>query len=234
MKSLGLCLVLVVSSTGCFSTWATLQATGHPGAADENVREERVPQPGVREHLTVSIVDGQFKCTASQQATDIVYHSGYRYGSRWKKSAALMFVAEAALATALYFSNPDDPSKRMTYLVGAGFFALDAIGTGVIAFIPRKEIYREKTVAVTTPVRDACPENLSVQIAGETYLIDAAGRIGELGDAALAEWSRTPNSELVVDFSGRTSPLRSDGLLRVAVFDVPAGTLAATALARTE
>jgi hypothetical protein len=214
--------------TGCFSTWTTLQATGHPGASDENVREERVPQPGVREHLTVSIVDGQFKCTASQQATDIVYRSGYRYGSRWKKSTALMFVAEAALATAFYFSNPDDPSKRMTYLVGAGFFALDAIGTGVIAFIPRKEIYREQTVAITTPVRDVCPEGLSVQIAGETYPINAAGRIGELGEAALGE-QRAPGADLVIDFEGRSSPVRSDGLVRAAIFDVPTGTLARVA-----
>ena len=230
MKSLSIVLVLVLSSTGCFSTWATLQATGHPGAADENVREERVPQPGIREHLTVSIVDGQFKCTSSQQATDIVYRSGYRYGSRWKKGAALMFVTEAALAAALYFANPEDPSKRMSYLLAAGFLAADAVGTGVIAFIPRKEIYNEKTVAVTTPVRNVCPDGLAVQIASETYPIDAAGRIGELGDAALAEWSRTPNSELVIEFGGRTSPLRSDGMLRAAVFDVPAGTLASVTL----
>jgi hypothetical protein len=214
MKSLALALALAVGLTGCFSTWTTLQATGHPGASDENVREERVPQPGVREHLTVSIVDGQFKCTASQQATDIV--------------TALMFVAEAALATAFYFSNPDDPSKRMTYLVGAGFFALDAIGTGVIAFIPRKEIYREQTVAITTPVRDVCPEGLSVQIAGETYPINAAGRIGELGEAALGE-QRAPGADLVIDFEGRSSPVRSDGLVRAAIFDVPTGTLARVA-----
>jgi hypothetical protein len=143
-----------------------------------------------------------------------------------------MFITEAALATAFYFSNPDDPAKRLSYLAGAGFFALDAVGTGVIAFIPRKEVYREQSVAVTTPVRDACPEGLSVQIAGETYPIDAAGRVGELADAALAEWQRAPNSELLVDFEGRTSPLRSDGLVRSAIFDVPAGTLAAVAISK--
>lgn len=232
MKALAFALSIAVGSTGCFSTWVGLQATGHAGAPDENVREERVPQPGVREHLAVTLADdGHFKCASSQTATDIVYHSGYRYGSKWKKGAALMFLAEAALATALYFSNPEDPSKRATYIVGAGFFALDAIGTGVIAFIPRKEIYREQSVAVTTPVRDACPDGLSVQIAAETYPIDAAGAIGELGQAALAEWQRTPNSELLVDFEGRTSPVRSDGLVRSAIFDVPAGTLAGDTLA---
>ena len=232
MKSLALCLALAVSSTGCFSTWVGLQATGHPGAVDENVREERVPQPGVREHLAVTLTaDGHFKCTATQTATDVVYHSGYRYGSKWKKGAAIMVLAEAALATALYFSNPDDPGKRMSYRIGAGFFALDAIGTAAIAFIPRKEIYREQSVAVSTPVRDVCPEDLSVQIAAETYPIDAAGSVGELGEAALAEWQRTPNSQLLVDFAGRTSPVRSDGLVRSAIFDVPAGTLAGGALA---
>ncbi|HTL38726.1 MAG TPA: hypothetical protein VL326_36595 [Kofleriaceae bacterium] len=225
-----LALMVALAATGCFSTWVGLQASGHPGAPDESAREERVPQPDVREHLAVSLVDGQFKCTSSQQATDIVYHSAYRYGSKWKKAAALMFVTEAALATALYFSNPDDPSKRASYLIGAGFLALDAVGTGVIAFIPRKEIYREQSVAVSTPVRDACPEGLSVQIASETYPIDGAGHIGEIGDAALAEWQRTPSGELLIDFEGRTSPLRTDGFLRSAVFDVPAGTLASVAL----
>ncbi|HUS28490.1 MAG TPA: hypothetical protein VMZ53_08275 [Kofleriaceae bacterium] len=230
MKSLALCLALALASTGCFSTWVGMRVAGHPGTADESVREERVPQPGLREHLAVSLVGGRFKCTSSQQATDIVYHSGYRYGSRWKRSAAIMFVAEAALATAFYFSNPDDPSKRASYLLAAGFFAADAVGTGVIAFIPRKEIYREETIAVSTPVRDACPEGLSVQIASETYPIDAAGAVGELGETALAEWQQAANGELLVDFEGRTSPLRSDGLVQAAIFDVPAGTLAGVAL----
>lgn len=233
MKSFILCAAIAASTTGCFSTWVGMTASGHPGATDESAREERVPQPGVREHLAVSLVDGQFKCTSTQTATDVVYHSAYRYGSRWKKTAALMFVTEAALATALYFSNPDDPGKRLTYLVGAGFFALDAVGTGVIAFIPRKEVYREQSVAVSTPVRDACPEGLSVQIASETYPIDAAGHIGELGDAALADWQRAagPGTDLVIDFEGRSSAMRSDGIVRSAIFDVPAGTLAGAALA---
>lgn len=231
MKTLA--VLIVLATTGCFSTWVGMQATGHAGAPDESVREERVPEPGVREHLAITLADdGHFKCTSSQTATDIVYHSGYRYGSKWKKGAALMFVTEAALATAFYFSNPDDPSKRASYLIAAGFLAADAVGTGVIAFIPRKETYREQSFAVTTPVRDVCPDGLSVQIASETYAIDAAGAIGELGDAALAEWQHTPNGELLVDFEGRTSPIRSDGLLHSAVFDVPAGTLAAVALAR--
>jgi hypothetical protein len=229
-RSLVLPTVLVLATTGCFSTWAGFQASGHPGAPDEHVREETVPQPGVSEHLAVSLVDGRFKCTSTQRATDIVYHSAYRYGSGWKRGAAAMFVTEAALAAALYFSRPDDdPSKRATYLVGAGFLAVDAVGTGIIALIPRKEIYRERSVAVTTPVRDACPDGLSMQLAGETYPIDAAGAIGELGDAALTEFLARPTGELIIDFEGRTSPLRSDGLVRAAVFDVPAGTLAVIA-----
>ena len=231
MKALGFALAVAIASTGCFSTWVGLQATGHPGAVDENVREERVPQPGVREHLAVSLVNGGFKCTSTQTASDIVYHSGYRYGSKWKKGAALMFLAEAALATAFYFSNPEDPGKRLSYQVGAAFLAIDAVGTGVIAFIPRKEIYREQSIAVTTPVRDVCPDGLSVQVANETYAIDGVGHVGELGEAALAEWQRSPSGDLLIDFEGRTAPLRSDGIVRSAVFDVPAGTLAASALA---
>lgn len=219
-----LVFLIAVAASGCFSTWAGIEASGHTGAPDEHVREERVPQPGVREHLAVSLVDGRFKCDATQTATDVVYHSAYRYGSRWTKTAALMAVTETALAVALYFSKPDDPA----HVLGAGFFAVDALGTTVIAFIPRKEIYREQSVAVTTPVRDVCPEGLSVQIAGEVYPINAAGALGELGDAALADWLRTPSAELTIDFEGRTSPLHSDGMIRAAIFDVQPGTLAAT------
>jgi len=45
------CNPLVVSTSGCFSTWVGLQASGHPGTSDEHVREERVPLPG--EQLSV-------------------------------------------------------------------------------------------------------------------------------------------------------------------------------------
>ncbi|HSD88916.1 MAG TPA: hypothetical protein VLB44_15415 [Kofleriaceae bacterium] len=228
MKSLVVTLALLFGSTGCFTTWVGLRASGHAGAPDESVREERVPQPGIQERLVVTLqrASSKFECKAEQRATDAVYHSAYRYGSGWKKAVVLMFVAEALVATVLYVGKPDDPA----HIAGAGFFALDAVGTGALFFAPRKEIYRSETEPVTTTIREVCPEGLAVEIAGETYSIDASGAVGELGAAALEDWMRTPDGSLLIDFQGRTSELRSDATLFAATFDVPAGTLARVAL----
>lgn len=228
MKGLVLTLALLFGSTGCFTTWVSLRASGHQGANDESVREEHVPQPGIQERLVVTLqrTSSKFDCRAEQHATDTVYHSAYRYGSTWKKVVAIMFVSEALVATALYFGKPDDP----VHIAGAGFFALDAVGTGALFFAPRKEIYRTDTQPVSTTIREVCPEGLAVEIAGETYPIDASGSVGELGEAALDDWMRTPAGSLLIDFQGRTSELRSDATLFAATFDVPAGTLAQVAL----
>lgn len=223
---LALLVVLILGATGCFTTWTGVRLAGLPGAPDESKREERVPQPGIQEHLAVTLVNGKLACSSTQSGTDTVYRAAYRYGKGWKRTTALMFLTESLLATAIYFGKPDDPG----HVIGAGFLAVDAVGTAALFFIPRKEIYATETKPVTTAIREACPDGLVLEIASETYPIDAAGSVGELGQLALDDWMRAPNSSLLVDFMGRTSALRSDGAIYAATFDVPAGTLAQVAL----
>lgn len=218
-------IMLLLTTTGCFTTWTGLQLSGYPGAPDEKVREVRVPRPGVRERLVVGLTpQNTFECTGTQTGTDVVYKSGYRYGSTWKKSTAGMFVAEALIATYFALSIKKDPLNAL----GAGYFALDAIGTAAIFFIPRKEVYKEELSPMMTTIRNACPDGLALDINGESYPINAAGSIGELGQVALDDWMRAPTGSMQVTFGGQHASIQ--GHLRIITFDVPAGTLTQVAL----
>lgn len=220
-------IVLLLLMSGCFTTWTGLQVAGYPGAPDEHVREVRVPQPGVREQLVMSLLpDNTFECTAMQGATDVVYHSAYRYGRQWKIATAGMFVVEGLLAT--YFALTYSQDKHPQDALGAGYFALDAVGTAALIFVPRKEVFSTKSVPMTTTIRSACPDGVALDINGETYPINAAGSVGELGQVALDDWMRAPTGTMQVTFVGRAAPIRND--LRIVTFDVPAGTLTQVAL----
>ncbi|HLL23535.1 MAG TPA: hypothetical protein VK427_15465, partial [Kofleriaceae bacterium] len=145
-------------------------------------------------------------CTSTQTATDTVYRSGFRYGRRWKVVAAAMFVLEGSTAAFMYFGDNRD---KVDTQLAMGFLALDAIGTAVIALIPRKEVHRRDEEPVTSPLRTGCPAGLLVEIAGETFPVDAAGRIGEIGEAALDEWMRAPSPAGVrVSYHNRTVDLQ--------------------------
>ena len=245
--------------SGCATSWIALQASGTQRALDEGVHEVRVPQPGVDEHLTVSLplatqVTGAgsaaqpapfaLTCTTEQQAHDVVYHQAFRYGSRWKKMTAFAFVLEGALGAALLLTA--DSQHPDGYLYG-GFFALDAAITAPLFFIPRKEIYRTDNALVTTPVRSDCPDGLALEIAGDTFPIDAAGKISDVGEAALAAWMKAPSGairvtvagqarDLYIDEGGRCTWLRDHGgtpcssyspaTTASVVIGVPAGTFA--------
>lgn len=220
-------VILLCLLSGCFTTWTGLQIAGYPGAPDENIREVRVPQPGIREKLVVSLTqDNTFECTAMQGATDVVYHSAYRYGKNWKIATAGMFIAEGLMAT--YFALTYSQDKRPQDALGAGYFAVDAVGTAALFFAPRKEIFSTKTTPVTTTIRSACPDGLALDIGGEAYPINAAGSVGELGQVALDDWMRASSGSMQVTFAGRSTAIRSD--LRIVTFDVPAGTLTQVAL----
>jgi hypothetical protein len=224
-------VALGLTTTGCFTTWVGLRASGRPGAPDERVHIERVPLAGVQERLVVVLEGNRFQCTGRQHASDHVYRSAYRYGKGWKIATVGMFVTEALVATAIYFDKPGDPA----HLVGAGYFALDALGTAALSFVPRRQVGSDEVVPISTTIREVCPEGLVLQINSESYPIDATGSVGDLGTAALEDSMRGANgsmqdASLLIDFQGRTAPLRSDTMVRAATFDLPAGTLAQVAL----
>jgi hypothetical protein len=223
-----------VALGGCFTSWAVSQAAGKPRIWDEQVHEETVPQPGFTEQLAVTMplliemdqppapattsTNGTYtppppatprpfalRCTSSQRGQNAVYHSAFRYGKQWKKGTAVMFLLEGLAATAFYFAGQEE-GKEGNLVMGA-FFAADAVGTAALFFVPRKDVYRKDDVTVTTQIRSDCPETLDLSIGGDVYPIDAAGRLGELGDLALDDWMQAPSGPLLVGFEGRSYEL---------------------------
>lgn len=211
MKSM--MIMLALATSGCFSSWAIGQASGRSLAWDENLREETVPLPGVQERIAIGLPLGPrqlgaeiaLSCRSAQHARDAVYRSSFRYGKGWKKATATMFLTEAALATAILLAGDRDQPKTYAY---GGFFALDAIGTAALFFAPRKESYRRTEVDTRTPLREDCPDGLTLEIAGNTFAVDAAGRLGDAGEVALDDWMKAPAGALLVGLAGRTTELR--------------------------
>ncbi len=209
-----LIIAAALSLSGCASFWITTQAMGKPETWDEGVREQVVPIPGVQERLAVKLsllteVDratGQplgfgLACSTEQRARDSVYHSAFRYGKRWKWMSGLAAVAEGLVATAFIVDRrPEKPQ----YVVFGGYLGLDAVITAALFFIPRKEIYRKDERATITPVRSDCPEGLTLAVGGERFPVDAVGRIGEVGEAALETWMNAPAGPIQVEVAGRT------------------------------
>lgn len=205
--------------SGCATGWIATEAAGTPRILDEDVHEVHVPQPGVDEHLTVTLplatqyagtgsaaqpIPFAITCTTEQKSHDLVYHQAFRYGSRWKKMTAIAFLVEGAAAAAFLLTA--DAKNPGGYIYG-GYFALDAVITAPLFFIPRKEIYRTDDVPVATAVRSDCPDGLALEIAGDTFPVNAAGKLGELGDTALAEWMKAPSSPIRVTIAGQARDL---------------------------
>ncbi len=200
------------STTGCFTTWVAVRAAGYSGAVDEGVREQRVPLPGLEEKLVVSLAPEKitasgfsFSCSANQVGRDAQYRAAYRYGSGFKKGVAIMFIAEAAMSAVFLLTEPKDPANKPLQVAGGVFFGIDAIGTAALFFVPRRELYGRTELAVETPIRSVCPEGVMVEIASETFPLNALGELGELGSAAFDQWMSRPNGSLVVTFAGRSA-----------------------------
>lgn len=233
MRALAL---LACLSTGCATTWIITQATGEQKAWDESSHDVHVPQPGVTEKLTVRLplaveheeistdVPGQatpritqgpakpfaLACHADQHAKDRVYHTAFRYGHHWRLETGLAFLVEGAVATALVLAAKPDKNPG-SYLLG-WYLAADAVVTAPLIFFPRKEIYREEDLYLTTALRDDCPEGLALDIGGEVYPVDAAGGLGALGTQALTEWMANPRGELRARLGERAQVIPVDDL----------------------
>jgi hypothetical protein len=218
-------LGLALGVTGCFASWGAVQISGNARMLEEGAREVSVPLPGVKEVLAVHLPLADDKtsspettaatagaatsatprvlelgCETTQHATNNVYRSAFRYGKTWKYATAAMFALEAGVAAAFHFGIRDDPQ----YQLAAGVLAVDALGTAALFFAPRKELYRTEVRPAAIRVRTDCPDGLALDIGGEVYPVDAAGRIGELGAAALDAWMQAPGAPVRIAYAGRT------------------------------
>ncbi|MBX3158063.1 MAG: hypothetical protein KF773_18995 [Deltaproteobacteria bacterium] len=215
-------VALAVAGGGCFTSWAITQAVGGQRILDEKTRSEAVPIPGVKEELRVRLplreellvtpagsleaprpLPFALDCRTNQFARDQVHRVAFRYGSTWKKIAVMMLVIEAGIAASVYLGNDQDPGAQVV----AGFFAADALASGVLALAPRKDVSGSETVPRTSPIRDDCPEGLELAIGGERYPVDAAGGVGEVGFAAIDGWMQQPIGRMDVILGDRAVPV---------------------------
>jgi hypothetical protein len=213
-----------LAASGCATTWIATQGAGVARVWDEGVNEATVPLPGVDERLNVTLplaieytatatpapgapasVAEPFAltCSTDQRARDVVYHSAFRYGKRWKTMSGVMALVEGALATAFLLSRDQKPE----YVVYGGFFGIDAAITAALFFIPRKEIYRTEEQPSVTHVRSDCPEGMVLAIGADQFPVDAAGRIGEVGEVALDAWMSEPTGPLQLSVAGQVRRL---------------------------
>ena len=226
--------------SGCATSWIITEAAGGQRVLDEGVHDVHVPQPGIEEHLAVTLPlspttvpasqPGQpptvtpitMTCTSAQSGHDVVYHQAFRYGSGWKKATAISFAIEAALGAVFLLTADEKSSENYAY---GGFFAVDAAITAPLFFIPRKEIYRNDDVVVTTPLRTDCPDGLALEINGDSFPIDATGKLGDVAEAALAQYLKAPSGSLRVVLAGQARDLACGPQNCVATVPVPVGTL---------
>ncbi len=109
-----------------------------------------------------------------------------------------MALLEGALATAFIVDRDEKPE----YWLYGGFLAADAVVTAALFFIPRKDVYATREVPVLTPVRSDCPDGTVLSIGMERYPVDAAGRIGEVAEAALDAWMKEPMGPVQLEVAG--------------------------------
>jgi len=219
--TLALVAALATAGGGCATSWGITQATGDQRILDEGVREEAVPLAGLEEHLTVALPFTHLEatpvtttapatapataptvalqCASFQRGEDAVYRSAFRYGKQWKMITATAALAEGLIAGGLLLVG-----DRSGYDIAAGsFLAADAVASAALFFLPRRESYRREVRTVTTQLRVSCPEAMTLEIGDASFPVDAAGRVGELGDAALDEWMAAPTGAVRVRFSGQ-------------------------------
>jgi hypothetical protein len=173
-----------------------------PAQAGAAPQDGAAPPPAPAPAAPQAPLPLELRCDTAQRARDEVYRQAFRYDRRWRLITTAAFALEAVGATMLLLSAQDPVN-----MVYGGALAVDAVGTGIIRFLPRKEIYRKDVVDVSTPIRTDCPDGTVLEIGGEPYPVDAAGRVGELAEEALDQWMRAPVGTLRVRVRGWSAEL---------------------------
>ncbi|MCP4448488.1 MAG: hypothetical protein GY811_24570 [Myxococcales bacterium] len=214
MAMTALCLALV-SASGCATSWAinggkpfeekvrkeivpegsvdetlhiTLFPAGAPiaaGTAQASTAQASTAQPRggtVATHTTLRNIPS-LQCRLSQSGDETEHRSYRLYGSTWKKTAALAFVAEAALAAAYLLKS--DPEVADTAF--GAYMAADALGTGVLAFFPRRDRFRSTRSRESLDIHQLCPPGLNIEVAGRRISVDRNGKLEDNADEYLRE-----------------------------------------------
>ncbi|MEZ4366161.1 MAG: hypothetical protein R2939_07715 [Kofleriaceae bacterium] len=158
-----------------------------------------VPSPSVAAAaLAAEPLPLRLQCGVKQHGVDTLYRASTRYGRTWKKGTAIAAALEAATSAILLLAIPDDDPNYLGYTLTGGFLGVDALVSAALFFLPRQERYESSEVPTETGIRNDCPEGLQLVVGDERFDVDAAGKIGEFGELALAEWMTTPSTPLAV------------------------------------
>lgn len=222
-KVIGFLLAVSLVSSGCAFTWGASQLGESKLPFGENARSENVPLPGVLESLTVvvyfagrPVVQQYSSATSSQpptpaplslEQTDLVvdcdlvqwgqekvYRATTRYGKSWKYATATMFFLESALAALVLLDDSANEGNK----VGGALLAADALGTAILFFVPSRAVYNNSVKQVNTPIRNDCPEGLTIELAGRQVAVAANGKLREFSAVLVKEHMESSNAPIRV------------------------------------
>jgi hypothetical protein len=220
---------------GCATFWGFSQALSGRPPFEEDSREQAVPLPGVTEQLGVVLHlegkplppaatgttaapkttavpaprDPEVECVVAQTGREQVYRAATYYGRTWKWMTGISFLIEGALG-ALYLIAGD----RTTHYVYGGYFAADALVTGILFFAPRRHTYDRSERKRSVRVRSDCPAGLLLEIAGRPVPVDADGQLSPLTLALLERHITTVPEPIRVRLGPYAGELTLDPALR--------------------
>ena len=214
LLSFGVCVPPVFVG-GCATTWAISEIAWGKPPLDENERAESVPLPGVREQVKVRVYLAgrppspapaanaaatatptpagappkrlQAECEVTQTGAAIEYRASTRYGPKWGRATAFSFLMEA-IGAGLFLLSKNQPDG---YVV-AGVLGTDAFATGLLHFVPARDLYESTRRDDELTVRRDCPEGLALRIAGRTAAFSALGQLDDVGQALFEQYMSAP------------------------------------------
>jgi hypothetical protein len=119
----------------------------------------------------------------TQKGTELRYHAATWYGNSWKLLTALAFVAEAGIVALNFYEGVNSPAQW----AGVTWMSADALGTGILFFVPERRVFERAPREQTVTVRDTCPSGLALEAAGRPLPLDADGLADESGQKAVDE-----------------------------------------------
>ena len=201
-------LACVAPASGCATSWAVSEITTGEAPLRDGVRVETVPVPGVKERLQIglklvmtvptpaadpasaapaSAAAGEparphtpglrVSCAVTQTGRDTTYTAATEYGPTFKKFAAAFMLLEGAGA-ALFLLGKQPLADRIVF---GGFLTVDALGSGLLLLVPKRDHYDKIERETTIPIRNECPPGLTIDLDGQPVAVGPAGDIDDDG-----------------------------------------------------
>ena len=186
-----------------------LYPTGIPvvrRATSRSTRTRRsAGQPRVVAAQPPELRDPVLACKVSQTGNNINYIAATHYGKRWKLVTGLAFVAEAAIAAVYLLTDAKDGESNVPRRIAGGLIGIDALVTGGLFFVPKRDVLQTKHRVVTTLVRRDCPAGVALEVDGTRVSVDGAGKLAPLGPELVHRMMTNPAGRLALRVGDRTA-----------------------------